>query len=204
MDWISVIGNLLRNLMGNTTSNSKVTTLSVPTIDEYRPAPDRQHKPRKESIHAVIIHNVVIKSGTILASFDDVMNFFMTTESYLSAHYFVDKEKVIQMVLPDRVAYHAGKSILNGRDRVNEFSVGIELMHYDGQSDFTDFQYKWVAEMTAYLMRKHDFDFSNVAKHKDIRGSYRFLAEKFDANIPNKKFDPNGFDWNRFTRKVFG
>ena len=91
---------------------------------------------------------------------------------------------MLQFVSCQQRAWHAGQSSWAGRERCNDFSVGIELEGTD-DTPFTDAQYDRLAELTRGLRRT--FPLTAAAGHSDI--------------APGRKTDPGPFfDWHRFTR----
>jgi AmpD protein len=81
-------------------------------------------------------------------------------------------------------AWHAGVSSFLGREKCNDFSVGIEL-EGDGGSTFEELQY----ETLAGLVKKLAASYPNLqfAGHSDI--------------APDRKTDPGMyFDWKKFQK----
>lgn len=73
---------------------------------------------------ATVIHDTA--SPTALSA----INTFLDIASKVSAHVVVDLDGTItQMVEFDTVAWHAGKSVLDGRSGCNSFTVGIEIVN---------------------------------------------------------------------------
>lgn len=73
----------------------------------------------------------------------------------VSAHFLIRRNgKVIQFVPLHQRAWHAGQSYCEGRTRVNDFSVGIEL---EGTDDlpFEDAQYESLARLTGIIRRMY-------------------------------------------------
>lgn len=103
----------------------------------------------------------------------------------VSAHYFIRHDgETIEFVPPDRRAWHAGLSCWEGRERCNDFSVGIELEGSDRQP-FTAAQYERAAALVASLVRRYP-SIDSVAGHCHVS--------------PVRKTDPGPFfDWHRFT-----
>lgn len=103
----------------------------------------------------------------------------------VSAHLLVDRVgKVSQYVAFDRRAWHAGLSCWRGRERCNDFSIGIEL---EGTDDLP------------YTARQYR---SLVAVIRALRAAYPSLGA--DALVghcdiaPGRKTDPGpAFDWAR-------
>lgn len=98
----------------------------------------------------------------------------------VSAHYFIRRDgEAICFVDPDRRAWHAGVSVWRGRERCNDFSIGIELEGSDNQA-FEAVQYRRLAQLVAVLKRRYPIE--AVVGHSDI--------------APGRKTDPGPyFDW---------
>jgi N-acetyl-anhydromuramoyl-L-alanine amidase len=100
----------------------------------------------------------------------------------VSAHFFIRRDgELVQFVSIEDRAWHAGVSQWRGRERCNDFSVGIELEGCDSLP-FEAVQYERLAELLNCLdkvLPGHD-----VAGHSDI--------------APGRKTDPGPcFDWAR-------
>ena len=100
----------------------------------------------------------------------------------VSAHFLIRRDgELIQFVPLQERAWHAGVSRWRGRERCNDFSVGIELEGTD-DSRFADLQY----EVLSSLLRKLQavLPLQAVAGHSDL--------------APGRKSDPGArFDWVR-------
>lgn len=106
----------------------------------------------------------------------------------VSAHFLIRRDaEVIQFVPLHMRAWHAGESCCEGRTRVNDFSIGVEL---EGTDDipFEDAQYAALAELTRVLMRAYPaITPGRVYGHCDI--------------APGRKTDPGPcFDWARYRK----
>ena len=84
-----------------------------------------------------------------------------------------------------RRAWHAGRSIFAGRERCNDFSIGIELEGTD-DSPFEPAQYATLARCTrAILARYPAITPERIAGHSDL--------------APGRKTDPGPcFDWGLY------
>jgi len=100
----------------------------------------------------------------------------------VSAHFFIRRDgRLIQFVSADDRAWHAGASQWRGRERCNDFSIGIELEGCDTQP-FEPVQYERLAEVVRVL-RGH-YPIQDVVGHSDI--------------APGRKTDPGPFfEWER-------
>ncbi|HEX6528860.1 MAG TPA: 1,6-anhydro-N-acetylmuramyl-L-alanine amidase AmpD [Burkholderiales bacterium] len=100
----------------------------------------------------------------------------------VSSHFLVRRDgEVVQFVPPEMRAWHAGVSSWRGRERCNDFSVGIEL---EGTDDdvFTSAQYQSLVSVIGKLQQQ--FPIRDIAAHSEI--------------APGRKTDPGPrFDWTR-------
>ena len=106
----------------------------------------------------------------------------------VSAHLLVDRAgRAVQYVPLDRRAWHAGASCFAGRERCNDFSIGIELEGLPGLP-FTDAQYATLAALVEVLRDAFPgITAERVVGHSDI--------------APGRKEDPGPrFDWARLRR----
>lgn len=105
----------------------------------------------------------------------------------VSAHFFVRRSgRVMQFVSCDVRAWHAGRSVWRGRDRCNDWSVGIELEGLEGDR-FDDAQYRALTRLLRALGRRYGL--REAVGHEHV--------------APDRKADPGpGFDWQRLRRAL--
>ena len=105
----------------------------------------------------------------------------------VSAHFLIRRNGgLVQFVPCERRAWHAGASSWGGRERCNDFSIGVEL---EGTDDvpFEDAQYATLAVLTDALAGAYPL--RAVAGHSDV--------------APGRKTDPGPhFDWSRYRAAV--
>ena len=109
----------------------------------------------------------------------------------VSAHCLIDRKGHIRQYVPfAKRAWHAGVSSFAGRERCNDFSIGIELEGTD-KDQYTAEQYHALAGLTQALMRRYPgITRERIVGHSDI--------------APGRKTDPGtGFDWPRFFDLTF-
>ena len=88
----------------------------------------------------------------------------------------------------DRRAWHAGTSIWAGRERCNDFSIGVELEGTDDVA-YTVSQYRQLVRLTQDLQQRYGI--SDIVGHSDI--------------APGRKTDPGpAFDWTCFRTLLTG
>jgi AmpD protein len=87
----------------------------------------------------------------------------------VSPHYFIDRKgKVIELVDPDQMAWHAGVSSFEGREGCNSFSIGIELESTPDHR-ITARQYCSLQELCLLLMKRFPLiTLERIVGHSDI------------------------------------
>jgi AmpD protein len=105
----------------------------------------------------------------------------------VSSHFLIRRGGELLQFVPLRLrAWHAGASRWRGRERCNDFSVGIELEGVD-DGRFADAQYASLAALLRKLQRV--LPLRDVAAHSDV--------------APGRKSDPGArFDWARFLQQL--
>lgn len=128
-------------------------------------------------ISAIVIHY----TGSM--NIEGTISWFKNKEAKVSAHYVIGRDgRVVQMVKEEDIAWHAGRSILDGVPNVNYFSIGIELVA-TADSWFTDKQLASLYSLLEVLISKYKIQPERVVGHKHV--------------APGRKIDPDGYE-NQF------
>lgn len=162
------------------------------------PSPHHDERPDEAKVELIVIHNISLPPGEFggrwiddlfLGRLDpDAHPYFRDIAAMqVSSHFLIRRDgELIQYVPCELRAWHAGKSSWNGRERCNDFSVGIELEGADDQP-FEDAQYETLADLTGALRERYGN--LDIAGHSDI--------------APGRKTDPGPhFDWARYRSQI--
>ena len=84
------------------------------------------------------------------------------------------------MAQPEVVTFHAGLSVLNGREGCNDFCIGIEFQGNTLEKPLTQDQIESAIEFLKPIMAKYNIPLDNVVTHEMIRQAYK-------RKYPNKK-----------------
>ena len=159
-------------------------------------SPNKDARPKETVIDLVVIHSISLPPGAYAES--DIEAFFcnkldITKNPFyegikdlrVSAHFLIRRDgEVIQFVSCELRAWHAGTSEFLGKNRCNDFSIGIELEGCD-EDPFTDLQYSNLSSLVRTLQCLYPAITSKrIVGHSDIS--------------PGRKTDPGPhFDWLR-------
>ncbi|MEI7612272.1 MAG: 1,6-anhydro-N-acetylmuramyl-L-alanine amidase AmpD [Betaproteobacteria bacterium] len=156
-------------------------------------SPNFDQRPAGTAISLVVIHAISLPPSRFGS--DDILRFFTNTlvpEAHpffseivhlrVSAHFLIRRDgELIQFVSCHERAWHAGESSWCGRERCNDFSIGIELEGCDDQP-FEESQYRCLSDLIQFLCTCYPID--AVVGHSDI--------------APSRKTDPGPcFEWAR-------
>ena len=168
----------------------------------WRPSPNKDARAEEVMPDLLVIHHISLPPGEFRShtSSQHIVNFFQNTldpnahpyfaqiaNQKVSSHFLITRTgELIQFVSTQDRAWHAGASSFMGRERCNDFSIGVEL-EGDGDSPFEEIQYKSLTK----LVQKLQLAYPNLqfAGHSDI--------------APDRKTDPGKyFDWEKFQKET--
>jgi N-acetyl-anhydromuramyl-L-alanine amidase AmpD/predicted metal-dependent hydrolase len=101
---------------------------------------------------------------------------------------------------PSQVTFHAGKSMLNGRENVNDFGIGIEFQGDTDNKPLTDAQIESFVEYITPIIKDKKIPLENIITHKQIRSDY-MKAHPEDKKALGKP-DVNERDYNRIKQAL--
>lgn len=122
------------------------------------------------------------------------LDIFMNPAGGVSAHLVIDVDGSVHEVVrclegQALRAWHAGVSLWNDKEAFNDFSIGIELVNYNGNLfSYTDAQYQSLQQVVTILQRYYP----------ELRKPERVLGHEHIAGFRGKADPGLCFDWNRF------
>jgi N-acetylmuramoyl-L-alanine amidase len=152
-------------------------------------SPNFNERPDGCSPDMVILHYTGMESG------EEALKRLCDPSAEVSAHYLIEEDgRVFELVPPKKRAWHAGVSHWQGRDNLNHYSIGIEIVnpgHEFGYRDFPEIQISSVLDLIKHLDATFDIPSHNYIGHSDI--------------APTRKMDPGEkFPWCLFADEGFG
>ncbi len=147
-------------------------------------------EPRRQPVTVLVLHHT---AGSLPSSLETLQG--KDPKHRVGVHYVVTDEakpRVIRMVPEDMSAFHAGKSTWGKLDGLNQHSIGIEIINYDGNVyPYSDAQADIIFALCAEIIRRHDIKPWNVVAHSDV--------------AVGRKIDPGSkFPWARLAKLGIG
>lgn len=174
--------------------------LLIDSACRQSPSPNHDTRPVDTTIDLVVIHSISLPPGQYGGH--EIEDFFQNkldkkTHPYfeeihtlrVSSHILIKRTgEIVQFVPFTERAWHAGVSSYQGRERCNDFSIGIELEGTD-TGQFEERQYQQLSELINSLAIAYPETAGNITGHCHI--------------APGRKTDPGtGFDWDRLMQSL--
>lgn len=158
------------------------------------PSPNFESRPVGAIASLIVIHNISLPPGEFGgAAIADLFLNRLDCDAHpyfdvhlrglrVSSHFVIRRDGALeQFVSCNERAWHAGVSNFFGRERCNDFSIGVELEGSDA-TPFEDAQYATLRALVGALVARYPIE--ALAGHSDI--------------APGRKTDPGPhFDWAR-------
>lgn len=159
------------------------TSKFIPPADWIvRPSPN--YNKRSHKVDSIILH------ADAASRIDSSLGWVRRKESKVSYHIMIGRKGEVYLVVnPDDRAWHAGVSTFNGKNNVNNFSIGVCLSNKnDGVEKHTEVQLAAAAKVCALLCKHYGILLSNITTHAVI--------------APGRKTDPVALDLETFKKLV--
>jgi len=154
----------------------------------YSPNFDKKKRSYK-SIKFLVIHYTGMQSER------ESIRRLSNPKAKVSSHYLINQNgKVYQLVMDNRIAWHAGKSCWGKYKNLNKNSIGIEMVNKGHKFGYTNFKKKQLSNLIKIcqnLIKKYKIKSQNIVGHSDI--------------APLRKLDPGEkFPWKKLGNNKIG
>ena len=148
----------------------------------------------KNEIKGVILHHTA--EPTVQRS----LEVLCSDTRHVGTHVVIDTDGTRYiMANPERVTFHAGYSILNGRESCNYFTIGIEFQGNTIEKPLTEEQIASAIEYLLPILKKYNIPLSNIVTHEMVRQAYK---EKYPNKRVSGKVDITPIEYKRFMRHL--
>ncbi len=165
------------------------------------PSPNCDERPDGVQPDLIVVHGISLPPGEFGGPWIDALftnrldpaahpAFAAVAGLRVSSHFLIRRDgELVQYVSINRRAWHAGDSRYLGRERCNDFSVGIEVEGAD-EVPYTPGQYEMLARLVRALREAvPSLGEAAIVAHSDV--------------APGRKSDPGpAFDWGLLARSL--
>lgn len=179
-------------------SQTSITTIEIDAsglanVAQWIASPNHDARPPSTIVDMLVIHNISLPPQQyggqgIMQLFTNQLDpqahpyYAEIAHLKVSSHFLIRRRgELIQFVSCEQRSWHAGLSQWQGRERCNDFSIGIELEGSDIDT-FEHPQYVTLKSLIKALQKRYPIQ--HIVGHSDI--------------APGRKTDPGPyFDWQR-------
>ena len=121
-------------------------------------------------VEGVILHHTA--EPTVKRS----LEVLTSTKKKVGTHVVIDTDGTRYIMCePEVVTYHAGRSVLNGEEGCNFFTIGIEFQGNTLEKPLTQDQIVSAIEYLLPIIKKYHIPVSNIVTHEMVRNAYKEL-----------------------------
>jgi N-acetylmuramoyl-L-alanine amidase len=191
---------LMSRNVNETTGSLTISSLSTPMTPRpvylqsayhWRASPNFDARPLSADNDLPPQIDTIVLHATELPVYELVEAVFMSLDYKVSSHYTIDRDGTIYSHVDEsQRAWHAGASLMpDGRQRANDFSIGIELVNAnDGIDPYPKSQVASLKALIDDIRSRHTIN--HLVSHAEI------------ATPPGRKSDPRGFPWDQISEKM--
>lgn len=184
-------GNFMYLLNGNAFTTDTVTTPNIRTVNSES---YKQGHPLTNEQKGVVLHHTAFEEDDLT----NVTRHLTNPNTEASSHVIIGYNGHRRtLASPDKVTFHAGESVWNNRQNVNDFMLGIEFQGDTNKKDLTDSQIKSAIEYLRPIIRKNNIPLENIVTHEQVRAMYNDFAKRQGKRLAANKPDINQKNYTR-------
>ena len=146
-------------------------------FDEKRYPTPNYDRTRKNEVVGIVLHH------TGEPTVEESLEILTSPERKVSTHVVIDTDGTrYVMADPDVVTYHAGLSMLFGREHCNYCTIGIEFQGNTLVAPLTNEQIASAIEYLMPIIETYHIPLNHIVTHEMVRNAYR-------AQYPDKRCD---------------
>ena len=151
-------------------------------------------KGKVNDVEGVILHH------TAEPTIERSLEVLTSRQKNVGTHCVIDTDGTRYIICePTVVTYHAGYSLLNGREGCNNFCIGIEFQGNTLENPLTNDQIESAIEYLLPLIKKYKISLDNIVSHKKVRDAYK---QKYPKKKCSGKVDITDTEYRRFMKAL--
>ena len=151
--------------------------VKISDFDEKRYPTPNYDRTRKNEVVGIVLHH------TGEPTVEESLEILTSPERKVSTHVLIDTDGTrYVMADPDVVTFHAGLSMLFGREHCNYCTIGIEFQGNTLVAPLTNEQIASAIEYLMPIIETYKIPLNHIVTHEMVRNAYR-------AQYPDKRCD---------------
>lgn len=182
---------LFNYVMSGNTSVTDYPTENKQYKERNYPTPNIDSK-RTNTVEGVILHH------TAEPTIERSLGVLTSLKKKVGTHVVIDTDGTRYIMAdPSVVTYHAGYSVLNGKEGCNYFTIGIEFQGNTLEAPLTRDQIYSAIEYLKPLIKKYKIPLTSIVTHEMVRKAYK---KKYPKKRCSGKVDITQTEYLRFMK----
>lgn len=148
--------------------NNPQSQLSKKKYKEKKHPTPNYDRNRKNEVEGVILHH------TAEPTIEKSLGVLTSLKKKVGTHCVIDLDGTRYIMCePEIATYHAGLSVLNGKEGCNYFTIGIEFQGNTLEKPLTNDQINSAIEYLKPIIAQYKIPLSNIVTHEMVRKAYK-------------------------------
>lgn len=174
-------------------------TILTPNIRTEKDESYKKGHGLTNELKGVVLHHTAFTDPDLT----NVVNYLTNPKNQASAHVVIGYDGTRKVLAnPTDVTFHAGQSVWNNRDNVNDFMLGIEFQGDTNKKDLTEQQIQSAVEYLKPIIKKYNISLENITTHEKVRSLYNDFAKKQNLKIAPNEPDINQSNYERIIQEL--
>ena len=145
-------------------------------------------------VRGVVLHH------TALPTIERSLEVLTTPINRVGTHCLIDTDGTRYILCdPEVVTFHAGKSVLNDREKCNEFTIGIEFQGNTLEEPLTDDQICSAIQYLLPVIDRYHISLDSIVTHEMIRDNFML---KYPEKRTKNKIDITSWEYRRVMKAL--
>ena len=145
-------------------------------------------------VRGVVLHH------TALPTIERSLEVLTTPINKVGTHCLIDTDGTRYILCdPEVVTFHAGKSVLNDREKCNEFTIGIEFQGNTLDEPLTDDQICSAIQYLLPVIDRYHISLDSIVTHEMVRDNYML---KYPEKRTKNKIDITSWEYRRVMKAL--
>lgn len=174
-------------------------TILTPNVRTETSESYKKGHPLKNELLGVTLHHTAFMDPDLTGVVSHLTNPKTEASSHVVIGYDGSRKVLAR---PEQVTFHAGQSVWNNRENVNDFMLGIEFQGDTNVKDLTPEQVQSAIEYLKPILKQNNISLENIVTHEQVRNLYNDFAKKQKRKLaPNKK-DVNQKNYEKIVQEL--
>lgn len=174
-------------------------TILTPNVRTETSESYKKGHPLENELLGVTLHHTAFMNPDLTGVVEHLTNPKNEASSHVVIGYDGSRKVLAK---PKQVTFHAGQSVWNNRENVNDFMLGIEFQGDTNIKDLTPEQVQSAIEYLKPILKQNNISLENIVTHEQVRNLYNNFAKKQKRKLAPNKVDINQKNYEKIINEL--